>query len=219
MKMHALAGLALFAAVATPAAAVTIINGSFEQGTNPGGSFITVPAGGGDITGWTVGGAGVDYIGGYWQASEGIRSIDLSALSSGSVSQTIATEVGHTYQVTFDLSGNPDGGNGTKIAVVSISGSLPLIQTYDVTPANSRANMNWQTYSYSFTAFSTASTLTFSSANYTPYGPALDNVGIVDLDGSGQNVPEPAAWVMLVMGFGLIGGAVRRRSQIARVAA
>ena len=37
------------------------------------------------------------------------------------------------------------------------------------------------------------------------------SVGGVDVDRGGSFVPEPATWTMLIAGFGLIGGAMRRR--------
>lgn len=205
--------MATLAMLGTTAAAgaVTLVNGSFELGTNPG-SFSTQNAGSTAITGWTVGGAGVDYIGSYWQASDGVRSLDLSALSAGSVSQSFATTIGQAYTVTFDLSGNPDAGPDDKISVVSISGSLPAIQFYTVGAGNSRDNMNWETYSYSFTAFDVVSSLTFASANYTPFGPALDNVSVTEFDGgTGATVPEPASWALMLIGFGFIGASARSR--------
>lgn len=216
-----LIAIAAVGLAAAPASAVSIVNGSFELGTDPGASFTTEFAGSTDITGWTVGGFnGVDYIGGYWMASEGVRSIDLSGLGTGgSVSQQLATIVGNSYTVTFDLSGNPDAGVDTKFSVISISGSAPEIQTYDVLATNSRTNMNWESRSYTFTAFSALSTLTFASAEPSPFGPALDNVGIIDNGGgSGVTVPEPATWAMLVLGFGFVGASVRRR-RMRRVAA
>ncbi len=191
--------------------AATIVNGSFELGTDPGATFTTQTAGSTAITGWTVGGFGVDYIGGYWMASDGVRSIDLSGNNAGSVSQTIATTIGTSYTVNFDLSGNPDAGVGSKISIVSISGSLPVVKIYDVLATNSRTNMNWQPYSYTFTAFANTSTLTFASAEYNAFGPALDNVSILENGGIGSNVPEPASWAMLLVGFGLVGTAARKR--------
>ncbi len=210
---------ALAVTAAMPAAAVEIVNGSFELGTDPGAGFTTQAAGSNAITGWTVGGFGVDYIGTYWQASDGVRSIDLSALSAGSLSQTFATTIGTDYTVTFDLSGNPDAGTGTKLALTSISGSLPQLSTYEVLASNSRENMNWQTYSYTFTAFAANSTLTFSSFEYNPFGPALDNVSILEGDGAGATVPEPATWGMMLAGFGLVGFASRRRTRSVAVTA
>ena len=199
------------ALIGVPATAATIVNGGFELGVNPGAGFTTEAAGSSAITGWTVGGFGVDYIGGYWMPSEGARSVDLSALSAGSVSQTFETKIGIVYTVNFDLSGNPEGGVGNKISVISISGSLPQVSSYTVGASNSRTNMNWQPYSFSFTAFGTSSTLTFASAEFNPYGPALDNVSILGDDGIGGAVPEPASWALMITGFGLVGAAMRRR--------
>jgi hypothetical protein len=140
-----------------------------------------------------------------------VRSVDLSQGNAGSVSQTIATTAGQTYKVFFSLSGNPDGGLGQKVAVTSVSGSIPDIETYTVGPANNRANMLWQRYSYTFTAFDTTSDLTFASATRTPYGPVLDNVSIVA-------VPEPETWAMLIVGMGLVGISARSRRQRATTA-
>jgi choice-of-anchor C domain-containing protein len=206
---------AIFAAglLAQTAGAATIINGSFELGDDPGGGFLSLGTGSTSITGWTVGGFGVDYIGGYWQASDGVRSVDLSGPNSGSIAQALDTVAGQTYMVGFDLSGNPDGGVGNKVSVATIGGSLPAIYTYTVGATNSRSNMNWQHYTYSFTAFSAVSLLTFASAEYSPYGPAIDNVSIVE-DGGGIGndvVPEPTSWAMMIAGFAMVGASARRR--------
>ena len=103
-------GLALGAGNSAQAASFT--NGSFELGTDPG-SFSTVFQGdGATITGWLVGGpsgASVDYIGSYWEAADGSRSVDLSGTSDypdglikwGEISQTFDTISGQTYRVSL----------------------------------------------------------------------------------------------------------------------
>jgi choice-of-anchor C domain-containing protein len=200
--------LAVAAGMAASAAnAASLVNGSFEVGADPG-SFTTLGNGSTAVNGWTVKGNGVDYIGTYWQAAHGVRSIDLSALNGGSIQQTIATVIGKTYKVTFWLAGNPDGGLGEKLAATSVSGDWVNTFSFDVGPANTKQNMGWQEYSYRFTAFENTSTLVFNSMTHTPYGPALDNVSI-------SAVPEPATWAMMIMGFGGVGAAVRssRRKQ------
>ena len=203
-RTFALAGLLGAMAAASPASAVTLINGSFEQGTAPG-SFTTVSAGQTNITGWTVGGAGgVDYIGSYWQAQDGSRSIDLSGTRAGSISQTLSTVIGQQYLVKFFLAGNPDGGGAVKLIVSSIGGAEPQIDTFS-TVGSSRQNMNWTQVSYLFTAFSSASTLTFASGTNNAYGPAIDNVTVTA-------VPEPMTWAMMLFGFAGIGLGLRRRN-------
>ncbi|PZN96321.1 MAG: PEP-CTERM sorting domain-containing protein [Alphaproteobacteria bacterium] len=203
-------------AFAAPASAVTLINGSFELSGNPNAGprgYTEVSPGSLEILGWTVGGAGVDLVGSnYWDASDGIQSVDLSRRGAGSISQSFATVVGVTYLVTFDLSGNPFGGVDDKITVISFSGNDPVEQVYSVSAANSPTNMLWETYGFSFTASALTSTLTFTSAEGNRFGPALDNVAITGDDGAGATIPEPSTWAMLVIGFGLVGVARRRRA-------
>jgi choice-of-anchor C domain-containing protein len=206
-----LLGAALAAATALTAGsanAASIVNGSFESGANPG-SFITLGHNSTAIDGWVVKGNGVDYVGSYWQAADGERSVDLSALNGGSIQQTIATIVGQAYKVTFWLAGNPDGGLGDKFVATSVSGDWVNSFTFNVGGSNTKADMGWKEFSYVFTAFDTQSTLVFNSQTHTPYGPALDNVSI------SSAVPEPATWAMMIMGFGGVGGMVRasRRKQ------
>ena len=207
------AALALAAGFAASSAnAAVIVNGSFEDGPNPG-SFTTLANGSTAINGWTVGGNGIDYIGTLWKAADGVRSLDLSALDAGGISQTFATVVGKTYKVSFSLAGNPDGGFGNKVLVTTLGlGQLPEIETFTVGASNTHENMGWQTITYSFVANSTSSTLNFASATKGPYGPALDNVVV-------SAVPEPATWAMMIVGFGAAGTMVRNRRKLGAVAA
>ncbi len=185
-------------------AATLITNGSFEDGIDPG-SFSPQTAGPGAISGWVVGGS-VDYIGTYWTAGNGARSVDLSGDGIGSLSQTFSTAANQQYRVTYLLAGNPAGGSATKTVSVSASGvgNVADVQSFDTTGA-SLTEMGWSQRSYTFTADASGSTtLSFLSGNTDAYGPALDNVAI-------SAVPETATWAMMIGGFGLIGGAARTR--------
>jgi len=203
-----LVALAAALSLGGAASAATIVNGSFELGTNPG-SFTTLAAGSTAITGWTVGNTvgGIDYVGSYWQAAQGTRSIDLAGTGRGSIWQDVATEIGQRYVVSFFLAGNPDGGSNLKVAATSIAGSDVQADYFTVVPGvNTRTSMGWQRYEYAFTATAATSRLTFASANAenSPYGPALDNVSIAA-------VPEPATWGLMLTGFGLVGAGLRSR--------
>jgi Protein of unknown function (DUF642) len=106
--------MAAAATVAVPlgsAGAATIINGSFEEGVDPG-TFVTLTAtDSSSITGWKVSSGTIDYIGTYWTAADGSRSLDMNGLAPGAISQVITgLTFGHQYEVTFDLAGNPAGG-------------------------------------------------------------------------------------------------------------
>ena len=100
------APLALAASPANAATALT--NASFEDATvtfTDGYSVVDVedqpsPVG-------AAGGEGVDIVDkALWNADEGSRSIDRTP-STRSISQTIATVPGQTYDVSFAMSGNP----------------------------------------------------------------------------------------------------------------
>ena len=199
--------IAAIAAAILPAAAnaQAFQNGSFETGPNPG-SYATHNNGSTAITGWTVGGASIDYIGSYWAAGEGDRSIDLSGNTAGSVAQTFDTVIGQHYLVSFLLAGNPDGAPSVKNVGVGATGNATANITFDST-GNSRSSMGWTQYSYDFVATGASTTLSFASLDNSPYGAALDGVSVAA-------VPEPAVWGMMIGGFALAGGSLRRRSAV-----
>jgi choice-of-anchor C domain-containing protein len=193
--------MALVAVLASGASAqgALVVNGSFEEGSYTSAPFDTLTAVSTAITGWTVMTGSIDWIGSYWQASDGVRSLDLSGLTDGviGVSTNLSTTPGQVYSLTFDLSGNPDFA-GEKRLLVNV-GSFPQ-QLFTFNASNSRPNMGWVSQSYTFTANSTSTALTFASGNVgSPYGPALDNVAVIA-------VPEPgslAVWSLLVAVLGV----------------
>src|SRR5688572_20639925 len=88
--------------VASPAAAAGFINGSFENNCSaPVAGFVTLAGGSTCVNGWTVGPDSVDLVGSYWQAKDGIHSIDLSGNAPGSIAQTFDTVVGGLYTVSY----------------------------------------------------------------------------------------------------------------------
>lgn len=201
----AAAAVALFPANASAAG---FVNGSFESGIAPG-SFTTVAGGNTTaITGWEVTGNSVDYIGSYWTAQNLSRSIDLNGNGQGGIQQTFDTVAGVLYNVSFWLAGNPDGDPVTKSVLVGASGADSASYTFTFTGFD-KANMGWKNYTYSFVAASSSTTLSFASQDATSFGAALDNVSVAA-------VPEPATWAMMILGFGLVGGSMRRRRSIFR---
>ena len=188
MKLVKLAArsAAIVIACISAAIAAPFQNGSFEIGTDPGGSFLTLPNGDStDITGWTVIGGDIDYIGGYWQAAQGSRSLDLIGDQFvGGVQQTFDTIPGATYSVSFEMAGNPAGGPTIRPLAVTVAGTTNNF-TFDITGAT-LTNMNWTMHQFTFVATGTAETIQFvSDLTGDPagccYGAALDNVQIVGL--------------------------------------
>lgn len=193
------------AAFTGSANAATIVNGSFETASvNPGSGFATLGNGSTAINGWTVGGS-IDYIGGYWAAQDGGRSVDLAGTSLGSVSQMITDLVnGQAYRVSYWVSKNPDGGANTRTGTVTIGNAQSTFTFSAATPGG--AGMVWEQRFFDFVANGSSGTLSFAADASAGccFGPALDNVSITA-------VPEPATWAMMIAGIGLVGATMRRR--------
>lgn len=162
----------------------TFENGSFESGPNPGASLRLNPNSTA-INGWIVTRNAIDYVGTYWQSSNGGRSLDLNGAGAGGIAQTFATTPGESYVVTFDMAGDPVGAPQIKqMRVTAARPGAPAQQganfSFDVS-GRSTNNMGWQTKRWVFTATSTQTTLEFYSLNQGggSSGPALDNVSVV----------------------------------------
>jgi choice-of-anchor C domain-containing protein len=184
--------------VATGAQANLVSNPSFETGIDPG-SFKTIEVAGTDITGWSVVGASVDYIGSYWTAADGTRSIDLSGKvgDAGSLSQAISgLSAGTTYYVTFALAGNNDGPPDPKTVRVDVGGYSGTF--------TSPKGIIWVDKTFNFISPSTDVTLTFTSLDNTGFGPALDNVRM-------NAVPLPGAVLLLGAGLARLTAYSRRQ--------
>lgn len=162
-----------------PVAAFSISNGSFESGSNPNSLITVTSPDTSSISNWSVTNGDIDYIGTFWAASQGSRSIDLNGLSgAGKLSTTITinpNEVGKLQTVLFDLAVN---GVGTKQVQVGVSGFTT--GTYSITSTSATpgtAGNNWTTNAYRFTPTSAGTlTLEFASLASGSFGAALDNV-------------------------------------------
>jgi choice-of-anchor C domain-containing protein len=170
-------------------------NGSFESGTGDPGAFVQVNAGSTVLTGWTVSAGSVDWIGTYWPAAAGTKSVDMNGAGPGTISQVLATTIGKTYVVTFALSANAAGPVGVYTLSVGATGGTTQAYTFDrAVNANTLTNMMWQAKQYSFVATSAATTLAFTSGVATgPYGPALDNVVVAEKAAAGARGGPGAA--------------------------
>jgi choice-of-anchor C domain-containing protein len=197
---------ALLVAGASPAAAAPFTNGSFELGSvNPGGGWTTLASGSPAITGWEIYDGTIDYIGSYWQAADGSRSLDLNGNDgSAGIRQTFDTLGGATYQVSFALAANLDGAPATKSVEVTAGGVSQLF-TFTIPPGGSHADMGWTYHSLLFTAATGSTTLSFRSDTAGAfYGPAIDDVRVTA-------VPEPATLSLVALGLAAGARARRRR--------
>jgi choice-of-anchor C domain-containing protein len=153
-----------------------VSDGQFLQAPDPG-SYTTYGIGS-TLGGWMVTAGTVDLAGTWYQSPpSGGRSVDLDGNDPGTISQTLSTTLGHTYQVRFLMSAAGIGaiGSTTKALEVSAAGTSAGISVTTAS-THSTTNMDWQERFFTFTATSNSTTLQFRSLS------ASGNVGAVLAD-------------------------------------
>jgi choice-of-anchor C domain-containing protein len=185
-------------------------NGGFEDGgyvANGGAplSFMTLPAGATTITGWVVGGEGID-----WKETkfltpaEGDKSIDLNHIAPGSIRQTFDTTINDTYVVRFMFAGIPiinatDCPAQYRVKEMTVAATGGATQTYAFdTTGYSLTNMGWRGESYSFKATGWSTTLTFTSISTTFCGPAIDQVELATVRVATASDCKKSGWKSMV---------------------
>ena len=203
--------------ICTPAAAQNIVlNPSFESPVVQANGFNGYSAGSTGITSWTVASGSVDHIGaGFWQAADGVQSVDMNGTDAGSLFQDLVTIPGSAYNLTFALAGNPAGAPTIKHLQVVWNGLNQGTFTFDIT-GKSFANMGYITVPVSGLQATGASTrLQFTSLDAgSAAGPVLDNVSVVRTGVA--TTPEPGS-ISLLTGISIAGGVFtlrRRRSRL-----
>ena len=232
MRTIVKAALVAFGLSATPALAQNLVtNGSFESDPLAPGAYRDMLVGSSDLPGWTIIGVPGTHISqveqgypgnpGYsFPAQDGAQWLDLAGYSDNAadgVSQTIATAVGSTYMFSFWL-GNVSGGAFGSQTLVNYSFDGGSTNFACLNTASTQT-LSWLQCSQTFTATSTSAILRILNADpQSDFSSAIDNVSFVEVRGPGGAVPEPAAWGMLLGGFGIAGAAMRRRSWAAKAA-
>jgi choice-of-anchor C domain-containing protein len=197
---------AYLALVASASAMSLLVNGSFEVGPTVPEDPGYLPLGNGDtsIDGWVIhslaSGGTVDLVRSpYWEASDGLNSVDLNGTPGpGSISQTFPSTTGAQYRVLFDIASNPAHPTiFVKTMLVSAGGQSQQFSA-DST-GHTYESMGWETREWYFTATGANTTLTFGMVS--PFGSnqgvALDNVSV-------SQVPEPTTISMAVLAFLLL---------------
>lgn len=150
-----------------------ITNRGYESGKDPGEAMVVAP-GSKVIEGWTVVDGDISYVGRKWQHAEGSRSVGL--LCGGGISQTIETEPDQTYEVRFNMAGDPDAAPSLKTVIVSL-GAETRVFTFD-TAGRSRTDMGWASRTHVFKASGKTSMLAFRSPKDKCSAPAVDNIRV-----------------------------------------
>lgn len=194
-------------------ASAQLVNGGFEAPVVTDSCCITAPPS--VIPGWTPSGGNVNVVNGNFGSTsgnlafQGTQYLDLVGEgTTGSISQTFATITGQAYTLSFAYAHNLFGGTPSASASYSV-GTLNGTVTHST---GSTSNLGWLLAGGNFTALGTTSTLNFTNLT----GGA--NAGVF-LDGiSVAAVPEPGTWALMLLGFGMVGGATRMARRQRRMA-
>ena len=192
---------------ASQASAAGVVNGNFETGpfgvtptgftVSPGNEIVAVQA---SIYVPCCGVTGTAAeLANHFAAFGGGSQPNISTLD-----QIITTAVGARLHFTFDF-GVLGSGTQTIFANAFEADGNTLLSSFSVT-RNADNNLSTTFGRFSFNAIAASS---ITRLSFSVDGPAqsvdaiLDNVGVA--------VPEPASWAMMIAGFGIVGGAMRRR--------
>ena len=211
-------------ALASPAAANLLTNGSFESGPALNGQgYYRGPNG---ATGWLAV-AGLEYpdilsnayvqSGGGFQsllgAQDGVRYVDTNGASptGGLYQDVLGLTPGAALSLSFYSWQWAQNSSGTLTASLLDAGTQAVLASTVVSYAY---NPGLTSASHALTVLNgvvgasgnVRVQFVGDSGSTTRGGPALDNVVLV---AAGGGVPEPASWAMLVAGFGLIGASLR----------
>jgi len=219
----------LIAVAGINARASLITNGSFETTSTPvtAGSFNLYTPGATGLTGWTIVGTTgtnvADVSGTFAQsgisflAEDGANWLDLTGLSSNNdtegVAQTIATNIGDQYMLTFWVGNvdSPTTGFGVT-STVDVSANGTSLGAFKNSCTTCTTTQTWQMFTTTFTATGTSTTLQFLNGDpSTDNSNGLDNISLVD-NGPASSTPEPSSTLLLGSGvFGLFGLNLLRR--------
>ena len=219
MKRVSLVAAALALSASMASAQNRVQNGSFELNPCTPTFFCLNPT----MPGWTNFGSVEQTTVGYWQAGDGVVSLDLNGEARGGVGQLVTgLTPGTTYDLSFLMSRNPSirSTAGATLDVLWL-GTAPASSTaffalgtgtpFVFNLAPTLANMMWSQRGTQLVATSSTMFLGFRALipSGGDAGPALDNVSLF----AARTVPEPGTSALLAAGLGALLMMHRRRTR------
>jgi hypothetical protein len=173
-------------------AANLLVNGDFEIpqiGAGSTGQGYSIYAAGATVgSGWLVttgnvdiqsNAAGAKYA---TTAAHGNQWLDINGSELGAIAQVVPTVVGTKYTIQLSYTTNPFVDNiSATIRQMSLLANTTLLATLAKSPAagETPSNLGWQAVSYSFTATTKLTTISFVSLTPGDEGIGIDNVSMV----------------------------------------
>ncbi len=210
---------AITLAAAAPAAASILVNGGFEQ-PGPGPAYYRLKLDVASLPGWTYL-TGPGQSGSYEEydtnntfgitAADGTQYVSFGGNGTygGMLSQTFATVAGATYTVAYST-GEQQGDDSAQILRAIVRNGIQTL-----TADNIHLSLGFTSGApITFNATGSSATLSFLDATPAGFGGGSNLIlDAVSVSGPavGGGVPEPSSWALMIVGFGLVGSAVRSR--------
>jgi hypothetical protein len=202
-----IAALALAAAPASAAVITTLVNTGADADSN------------GIDDSWTLNGGSAflgQPINPAWEANNGTSSW-LTPTANGNADLDPSAPGLYTYSLTFSLA-------GFDPASASFSGRFSVDNAVDEIRLNGNligsggaccSFANGGTFGAPTGFVAGDNTLTFTVRNFAQSTGNPSGVRVEFLQSGANAVPEPAAWALMIAGFGLVGATARRRTRTA----
>lgn len=233
-RLFAAAVVAISLAAASESDATTVLYSTTFSGYAPGGggADTATQIGTGDligylgtVPGWTASGTNALYAvqtsTNVWapmlyesdgqtnaaDASKLTLSTGIAANNSGSNYNVLVSISPTAYNSASNVT---KAGDGVTIQVVDAGHNVIRSVTYN--PGAWSGSQNFQTFDLGYVGTGTGNVtyvIQSAAANY-EFGGAVSSFTV--------STPEPAAWSLMILGFGLVGGALRRKRAMARFA-
>lgn len=194
-------GAAVLAIASFSSQASLIVNGDFEANPINPNSWTWKPSS--EVPGWQ--GSNIEI----WNSMNGVQAmtgnhfIELNAHGGNtgdwSIFQSFETLVGQSYELSFFYRARNGSNEQFEVTVADLSQTL-----------NDHTNQSWSSFTGSFVATDTSTTLRFTSHNSGTMGNFLDGVSVVALQGT-ASVAAPATLGVLTVGLFALGLIRRRR--------
>ena len=218
------AGTVLAAFISAPAMAATelVINGGFEEAPNPASGTFLQYFGGQSFSGWTVTGNDILLIDKAYtedtlvfnaNPASNVAADLTGAGNTGpndGVMQTLNTVAGQNYNLVFFVGNADTTGSFRPFYLLPSTIDLAINGVSRDGFTNAAVTEN----STNFREFHTIFTGTGHDTLLFTNGTVGDNYAGLD-DVSVTAVPEPASWGLMILGFGGLGAALRRRRTLA----
>lgn len=181
----------------------------YTDGTHVAPTGLTIP-------GWTVTSGSVDLTstGSYWGPADSPGySLDINGWDPGTITQSFGTVLGRLYTVAYAYSRNLAGAPDPATATVSAGGVTENVIAALNDPAFGFGShgMLWKHDGFTFVGTGQLATIELKATTGGNGGVFFDSISVTA-------VPEPAAWALMIAGFGFTGAALRRRRTVALAA-